>query len=176
MVWKTEEMALIFWGAVEKDGGSSGRTEVLLNIDKLDMIDHCGHPLYPSVPYNNSYGFNTAEGTAAYRWNNWKLLTGNPGTFFQVPLTDPLPGHNDFEGLCAEDPDFDYNHDGPQESVYLYDLDNDPEERYNLQKDYPEIVDTILGKIAHYEPQSIPWAPITQDRNSPVNGVLQPWG
>ena len=73
------------WGAIETDGGSSGREEILHNINKIYnsflVWFQCGRNLFPSTPYDNPYGFDTTLGSAALRWKNWKLLTGDPGNY-----------------------------------------------------------------------------------------------
>ena len=99
-----------------------------------------------------------------------------PGPFFVVPLSDTPPDATAYEELCANDPYFHYNYDGPQTSVYLFDLDTDPTENYNLADKYPDVVDIMLGKLARYESETVPYVQLPIDCDSFPEGVFRPWG
>ena len=71
------------WDVLTTESGTTERTELVHNINPLFMSRfvwfQCGHNLIPTAPYNNTHGFDTTKGNSAYRMNNWKLLTGDPG-------------------------------------------------------------------------------------------------
>jgi len=164
------------WEAIEKEGGSSGREEILHNLNRLYasffLWFGCDRNLFPTVPYNNTHGFDTSRGNTAIRWKNWKLLTGDPGPFFIMPVSGNRTER------CLDDPDFQFNTAGPQVSVYLYDIDNDPSETTNVALQHPDVVEMLIGRLAQYERETVPyqWLPIDCEAN-PVNheGAHRPW-
>merc|ERR1711971_610639 len=114
------------------------------------------------------------EGTAAIRWKHWKLLTGDPGPFLILPVT----GIDDRFELCANDPNFQWPTQGPQASVHLFDMDSDPSESANVADQHPDIVDTLIGKLAQYERESVPYQYLPIDcESNPMyhDGVYRPW-
>jgi len=170
------------WEAIETEGGSSGREEILHNINKIYnsflVWFQCGRNLFPSKPYENLYGFDTTVGHAALRWKNWKLLTGDPGPFFVFPTTADSNEEGIYNELCENDPYMQYNPDGPQVSVYLYDMENDPLENFNVAEEHHDVVDIMLEKLAKYDSDLVPYQFLPLDCDSDPDyygGVFRPW-
>jgi len=163
------------WEAIEKEEGESGREEILHNVNRLYSSPpwfQCGRPLVPNLQYNNSHGYDTTTGNSALRWKNWKLLTGDPGPHFILPVDGDR-----FES-CAQDPNFQYNTVGPQVSVYLFDMDSDPSESFNVAYQHPDIVDTMIGKLAQYEREVVPYQFLPIECEAKVEyhgGSFRPW-
>lgn len=70
----------------------------------------------------------------AVRKGNWKLVFPHPGRTYE----EELPGQNGMPGPVSENKEFPFA---------LYNLERDPGERYDVSKQYPEIV-SALNKLA----------------------------
>ena len=66
----------------------------------------------------------------------------------------------------------------PWPSVRLYDVIADPTECVNVAEDHPDLVKTLLQKVAAYQKEARPWEWIPIDCNSDPylrDGVWRPW-
>ena len=111
----------------------SPRDTILLNIDRMW---HRGYEPTPKnfTKYPNPY-FDTHIHSGLI-FQNWKLLTGDPG-------------HGAFYLNKTDDPN-------PYPSVQLFDLSSDPLELVNLAPYFPSVVDTMLQKIDEFDQTSAP--------------------
>ncbi|ELT97571.1 hypothetical protein CAPTEDRAFT_178894 [Capitella teleta] len=141
------------WAAIS-DGAEGPRTEILHNID----------------PLNGKRGKRTEEVfdntvRAALRMNKWKLLTGEPGNGSWVPPPErELP--------TKLDPS------SKKQNIWLFDIEADPYEISNVAAENPEVVKTMLLKLAAYNATAVPpFYPPYDPRSYPENhgGVWGPW-
>ncbi|MBN3301079.1 ARSB Arylsulfatase, partial [Amia calva] len=126
------------WRSIS-EGAPSPRVELLHNIDPL-YVD-----IAPSVarsPWSNSR-FNVSI-HAAIRYEKWKLLTGYPGCAYWFPPPQLL---NSSEIYGAPP---------PLKDTMLFDIESDPQERWDLSEKHPDIVTHLLGRLQHYQKGSVP--------------------
>ncbi|KAK2159862.1 hypothetical protein NP493_1683g00022 [Ridgeia piscesae] len=143
------------WRAIS-EGGPSPRKELLHNIDP--MYQQAGERLF-----NNTFDTRVR---AAVRVNNWKLITGDPGNSRWVP-----PPH------VSADTD-DTLRFVPKKNVWLFDVATDPWERHDLSDKRPDIVKSLLERLAFYNSTAVPVRYPPMDPNcdpSKHGGVWSPW-
>ena len=100
------------------------------------------------------------------------------GPYFVFPPSADSNEEGVFDELCANDPYMQYNQDGPQVSVYLFDMESDPTENFNVAEDNPDIVDTMLKKLAQYDAELVPYQFLPLDCDSDPDlhgGAFRPW-
>ena len=134
-------------------GSASPRDEVLINQDPAD---------------------GTYPGQAALRFENWKLIVGLANCSI-TPLPADAPG-----GRCPSG----WSRPGQPEvlpvenssRVWLFDLEVDPEETYDLSEDLPDVVLMMQEKLAKYPlvPQLAPGFDIESDPKN-FGGYWMPW-
>lgn len=140
-------------------GMDSPRNEVPLNVDTSKIGKTCSG--------NSSLGF------SAIIQGNWKLIDG---------------GHGAYDGYWSNTP---YTHTGPdadgqssvvqEETVYLFDLLQDPEERKNVAQTNTEVVSQLLKRLTELSDPSngyvSPQKNIPSVRSLPKlhNGTWAPW-
>ena len=122
------------WGTIDT-GEPSPRTEILHNIDpvKTPWLSKHFAPGYKWCP------------RAALRVGDWKLLTGCPGDSRWIP--PPNSSENVYEGD-------DFN-DGTKK-LFLFNIEDDPEERHELSSQYPEKVKELLSRLEEYNATAVP--------------------
>lgn len=128
------------WPAIS-EGRASPRTEILHNID----------PLYNHAQHGSLEGgfgiWNTAV-QAAIRVGEWKLLTGDPGYGDWIPpqtlATFPGSWWN-LERMASV-----------RQAVWLFNISADPYEREDLAGQRPDVVRTLLARLAEYNRTAIP--------------------
>ncbi|KAI8482910.1 hypothetical protein Bbelb_393280 [Branchiostoma belcheri] len=111
-------------------GKTSPRKELLHNIDPFydaQMIS------YSAMPHDNI--INTSV-YAAIRSADWKLLTGYQGAGWMRRR----PTYDGFEESA----------DPPDKHLWLFNIRSDPQERTDLSKIHPDIVQDLLEKLARY--------------------------
>ena len=114
-------------------GEPSPRKEILHNIDPVDAY----WDLFME-PYNHCR-------QAAIRVGDWKLLTGCPGNGSWVPPAESFLPINHSPNL------FDNIN-----STFLFNIREDPEERNELSKVYPEMVLFLMKKLKEYNATAVP--------------------
>ncbi|CAH1786463.1 unnamed protein product [Owenia fusiformis] len=131
---------------------SSPRKELLHNIDPLT------HP--SGEPRVNST-FDTRK-RAALRSGRWKIITGDPGNGSWIPVpkattsgieTNSISPYMDTE-MVPEDAYTTYG--DPKKNLWLFDIENDPNEHHDLSDDRPDIVDALLKRLAAYDASAVP--------------------
>ncbi|KAE8285349.1 Arylsulfatase B [Larimichthys crocea] len=160
------------WNTISK-GFASPRLELLHNIDPLynDIAPCLGMKRQLTLAQVGSSGRSRANSGfnvsihAAIRSSNWKLLTGYPG----CDIWFPRPGHNSSESRSS---DVD-----PLNSVMLYDVEKDPEERNEVSAQYPTVVDYLLNRLHKYQESALPINfPADDPRCDPgPTGAWGPW-
>nr|CAB3223234.1 arylsulfatase B-like [Phallusia mammillata] len=149
------------WQTISKYAPSK-RSEILHNIDPLYTKFYTGTKFQGNTV---RMGFDTSV-HAGIRSDNWKLLTGEQGDDRWI---EP-PEWNQTESWVSplenpEHPGFPTNSD-PAKLVRLFDIANDPYERVEVSEKYPDIVDTLLVKLAAYNATAVPVRYPPQDPNA----------
>lgn len=159
------------WNTISK-GFASPRLELLHNIDpQYNDIAPCPGTkrqlTLAQVVSRGSWassGFNVSI-HAAIRSSNWKLLTGYPG----CDIWFPRPGHNSSERSPSEV--------DPLNSVMLFDIEKDPEERNDVSAQFPTVVEYLLTRLNQYQKSAVPVTfPDEDPRCDPgPTGAWGPW-
>ncbi|KAK7488997.1 hypothetical protein BaRGS_00017451 [Batillaria attramentaria] len=155
------------WATIS-EGKASPRTELLHNIDIL--FHPAGDTSYPGA-------FDTRV-RAAIRSGDMKLITGDPGEGEWTPPPEkdnPLPPSTyssyPFDPPFSTSPSADKN-------VWLFNITADPEERYDLSQQYPDVVKNLLQRLQYYSSTAVPPRFPPNDPNcdpAKHGGVWGPW-
>ncbi|CAL9689565.1 unnamed protein product [Knipowitschia caucasica] len=113
---------------------------------------------------------------AAIRVGDWKLLTGDPGHGDWVPpqLFPSLPGRwwNLERSVSSW-------HKSPEyRGVWLFNVSADPYERWDVSERRPDVVETLLRRLVHYNSSAVPVRfPPDDSRADPRRrrGAWEPW-
>uniref|UniRef100_A0A8C1IR45 Arylsulfatase family, member Ia n=1 Tax=Cyprinus carpio TaxID=7962 RepID=A0A8C1IR45_CYPCA len=144
-------------------GKESPRLEILHNID----------PLYNAARHGslkNGYGIWNTAVQAAVRVGDWKLLTGNPGYGDWIPPQ-----------MLGNFPESWWNlerHTEAKKSLWLFNVVDDPYERYDLAERRPDVVKQLLARLAFHNRTAVPVRyPAEDPRADPRRngGAWVPW-
>ncbi|XP_070570862.1 arylsulfatase B-like [Ptychodera flava] len=125
------------WDMLSK-GSSSQRTEFLINIDPLE---NCSNPNAENMYRNNPY-FDMCV-RAGIRRGNWKLLTGVPRQPYWT-----APPELDLENIRLQE--------SKDKMVWLFDVEEDPNELYDISEEHPDIVLSLLQRLGEYNQETVP--------------------
>jgi len=120
---------------------SPPRDTILLNIDTFWKRPY---EVSPTHFTNDSYTLFNTKFHAGIIYKTWKLLTGDPGN--EQFNDNPYPMSNPFP------------------TVQLYKYLSDPGERINLANRYPQVVEKLLGKLAEFHKNSVPFQKLAFDK------------
>ena len=140
------------WASISENKPSL-RTEILHNIDPIDK--------FWGTPDGYSHCRN-----AALRRGDWKLLLGCPGNGDWVPAAET---GRSTQSSCNQH---------TINSVFLFNVTNDPEERHEISEQHPDVVRDLLGRVEMYNCTAVPARFPEPDLNSKPcrhNGVWVPW-
>lgn len=115
------------------NGEPSPRNEILHNIDPIDAYWDT-----KIEPYHHCR-------QAAIRVGDWKLLKGCPGNGSWIP--PPESSHSFEHGT---------NYFDNINSTFLFNIREDPEERNELSKVYPDMVAFLMKKLSEYNATAVP--------------------
>lgn len=115
------------------NGEPSPRKEILHNIDPIDAYWDSHFE-----PYKHCR-------QAAIRVGDWKLLTGCPGNGSWLP-----PAESSYPIEYAP------NYFDNINSTFLFNIREDPEERNELSKVYPEMVNNLMRRLKEYNATAVP--------------------
>ncbi|XP_029930946.1 arylsulfatase I-like [Myripristis murdjan] len=113
---------------------------------------------------------------AAIRVGDWKLLTGDPGHGDWVPpqVVSSLPGRWwNLERAYAS-----AYKTAAQKTVWLFNITDDPYERWDLAERRPDVVQRLLARLAFYNQTAVPvYFPPDDPRANPDRhgGAWVPW-
>lgn len=150
------------WPAIS-EGRASPRTEILHNIDPL--YNHARHG-----SLEGGFGIWNTAVQAAIRVGEWKLLTGDPGYGDWIPpqTLASFPGSWwNLERMASI-----------RQAVWLFNISADPYEREDLADQRPDVVRTLLARLADYNRTAIPVRyPAANPRAHPDfnGGAWGPW-
>ena len=165
------------WKSIVGDENASPRTEFIVLLDELGQ--------FPSLLRTSNYVL--LGKCSAIRSGKYKLIVGRPGRDDWFP-TDPGKCFQSLvhEGAIFDVPndhkdcirgDFNYEHalakdkrGLPVKEVWLFDIENDPEERHDLSSSHPEIVTRLKGRLAFEHANSVPSLP---DRWDSLVGMMR---
>lgn len=140
------------WASISENKPSL-REEILHNIDPIDTF------------WGTPDGYSHCRNTALRR-GDWKLLIGCPGNGDWVPAAE------------MSQPTQSYSNQHNINSVFLFNVTNDPEERDELSEQYPDVVRDLLARIEMYNSTAVPArfpAPDPNSKPSRHGGVWVPW-
>ncbi|XP_033642366.1 arylsulfatase B-like [Asterias rubens] len=131
------------WDSISK-GVPSPRTEILHNIDVLTTPDLESQPTFKSyLPrFNESGTYNTSI-RAAIRMGDWKLITGQPGNSSWIP-----PPEAGIVPIHPVEP--------VGKHVWLFNIQEDPNERFDLSGSEPDIVKRMVARLQYYYSTMVP--------------------
>lgn len=122
--------------------GAKPMGKPLDGVDHLETLrgrDHASAPRhelfvgYSYYPYDVPYWYGPA-----LRYGSWKLIqgeTGGPEDPHNIPPGQSTPAHG-----------------GNRSAVYrLYDLENDPNEQYDVASDHPVVVQLLQSRLRYYQ-------------------------
>lgn len=159
---------------VHSYGSKSARTEILHNIDPLMLLR--GKRIRDS-PFDNRV-------MAAIRVDKWKLITGNPGNDSWTPPSEMIDSVAEETGermsvcSCTDDGHATSVSGPSSKNVWLFDVVADPSESHDLSGDLPDLVMSLLHKLAYYNSTAVPVSYPPLDLNADPNkhgGYWVPW-
>ncbi|XP_033112648.1 arylsulfatase J-like isoform X1 [Anneissia japonica] len=143
------------WPCISENKASP-RKEILHNIDPVTVIKD-------GKKWKNST-FDVRV-RAALRSGDWKILTGVKGSVNWI--APPSSGIVPFYPNVVKD-----------QVVFLFNITADPNEYNDLSGKYPEVVDSMLEKLANYNKTAVPCVhPLPDPKSDPKfhGGVWGPW-
>ncbi|RUS91746.1 hypothetical protein EGW08_000454 [Elysia chlorotica] len=135
------------WNMI-RDGKASERKEILHNIDIL-------FPQKGKKLFNDTFDTRVR---ASIRVGDYKLLCGDPGdgTWWPVPSIDQAELTSVSAAERATLRESRPRGEPAAKNLWLFNIRDDPSERYDLSASEPEVVRRLLDRISHYNSTALP--------------------
>lgn len=174
-----------FWAPLVAGSAASDREEILLNIDPMGPCTP--QVVRAGVPCDSKWGVRNA----ALRWRGWKLIQRYPGDWpshqdkWPAPHNYAAPAdklrHSSAEGCgpCEFTKEKMDQRVFDDSQVCLFNIEEDPEERCDLAKAMPSVVQQLVERLQAHNRTAVPvrYPEVKPERCNPAKfgNIIQWW-